>query len=224
MGRILLAVLIVVAGTTTGGTAQGPPTVQVVEVDADQIRYVYDPAKLKPYALNDLLQISPFSANMPPFLELCVQGDADYRPCGSRALGAENFLANANVNITKGTELLAALDRLNVPASLQPAFRYHRRGVVFWMCLERARFAYYRGDNNALRTTCDDVDASATCPDWLRQASAARSEADRDELAKSGWHNCMNDAFAAGYGKYPIDAWRAFLKQFAIQETTLTIP
>lgn len=223
MRKILLLALIV-AGLTTGLAARRQATVEVVEVGAEEIRYAYDAAALKPYVLRDLLQISPFHSIVPPALELCIDGDADYRVCGTRALGAQNFFANAEINLRKGRELLSGLDGLNTPASLRPALQYHRRGVAFWSCLERARLAYYRGDNNALRARCDSVEASVSCPDWLKKASAARGDAERDELAKSGWHNCMNSAFHDRYGKYPLAAWRAFLKEFRIQETVLTNP
>lgn len=222
MGKPLLVALLLVGSIRTGAAQKA--TVQVVEIGADEIRYTYDAAKLKPYIFRDLLQVSPFSSHMPPSLELCVEGDTQYRPCGNRALGADNFLVNADVNIRKGQEVLSALDRLNLPASLLPPQRYYRRGVGFWLCLERARLAYYRGDPNALRATCDGVDASAKCPDWIKQAAVAQSNADRDRLAKSEWHNCMNDAFHESYSEYPIEAWRAFLKEFGIQETVMTIP
>lgn len=223
MMKTLLVAVILVATTGTGAARQ-TPTVEVVEIGAEEIRYTYDPAKLQPYVFRDLLQVSPFSSHMPPSLELCVEGDAEYRSCGSRTLGADNFLSNADVNIRKGQEVLSALDRLNVPASVLPALRYYRRGVAFWLCLERTRLAYYRGDRNALRATCDGVDAPAKCAEWIKHAAAAQSNADRDRLAKSDWHNCMNAAFHESYGEYPRDAWRAFLKEFGIQETVVTVP
>lgn len=113
---------------------------------------------------------------------------------------------------------------MKVPLSLVPSLRYYRRGVVFWLCVERARLAYYRGDNDALRGTCDTVNGAARCPDLVKQASISRALIDRDQLAKYGWHNCMNNAFHEGYGEYPIEAWRAFLEEFAIEETVITPP
>ena len=74
------------------------------------------------------------------------------------------------------------------------------------------------------RATCDGVDATAKCADWIKQTAVAQSNADRDRLAKSEWHNCMNDAFHESYGEYPIEAWRVFLKEFGIQETVVTTP
>lgn len=222
--RQTFLVALIIVGAMDAGAARQKPAVEVVEIGAEEIRYTYDPLKLKPYLLRDLLQVSPFSSHMPPSLELCVDGDADYLPCGDRALGAENFLSNADVNIRRGQEVLSALDRLNVPSSLLPPLRYYRRGVVFWLCLERARLAYYRGDGDALRAKCDAVDPSARCSSWIAQASVARSNGDRDQLAKCGWHNCMNDAFHEGYGEYPRDAWRAFLEEFSIQETVISAP
>lgn len=119
--RQILLVALIVAGVTTGLAARRQAIVEVVEVGADEIRYAYDPGKLTPCVLRDLLQISPFNSMVPPALELCIDGDADYRACGTRALGAENFFANAAVNLKKGRELLSSLDRLNIPASLRPA-------------------------------------------------------------------------------------------------------
>jgi hypothetical protein len=120
--------------------------------------------------------------------------------------------------------MLSRFDRLNIPASLAPVLQYARRGTSFWLCLERARLEYYRGNNDALRTQCDSVDAVTACPDAMKQAPLAQTPAERAQLAKYRWHNCMNEVFHQSYGQYPHRSWRAFLEEFAIEETMISSP
>jgi hypothetical protein len=206
-------------------TAQPPRTVHVVEAELAEIRYSYDPSKLLPYRFTDLVGISPVGGQnlMPPQLELCIDNDADYLPCGDRTLSSPNFLRNADVNLRKGRDILSRLERLNVPPSLTPALQFYRRGASFWLCLERARLAYYRGERDALRTQCDTVDASARCPDSLVRARAAQTPAARADVATYSWHNCMNSAFHEVLGMYPLESWAAFLKEFDIEEVVVTV-
>lgn len=115
--------------------------------------------------MDESVRLSPFSEGqlVPPQLELCIAGDSDYLECGSRNLGSPNFLANADVNIKRGQGMLDFLDRVKVPPVLEPIRQFRRRETSFWLCLERSRLAYYRGNDQALRTICDAVDANAGC-------------------------------------------------------------
>ena len=220
---VLICLLLSNASLTL--TAQQERLVHVVESELAQIRYAYDPSKLAPYRFTELVGISPVGGEhlMPPQLELCIDNDADYLACGDRTLGSPNFFRNADVNLRKGREILGRLERLNVPPSLAPALRHYRRGTSFWLCLERARLAYYRGDRDALRTKCDAVVASARCPDAVRHAATAQTSADRAQVATYSWHNCMNGAFHESLGSYPLESWTAFLKEFDIQESMIIV-
>jgi hypothetical protein len=76
----------------------------------------------------------------------------------------------------------------------------------------------------ALRTICDAVDANAGGSAFVAQAPLATTLPARDELAKNGWHNCMNDTFHQRLGEYPMEHWRAFLTAYDIQETITREP
>lgn len=205
-------------------TGQQPRTAHVIEAELAEIRYSYDPSKLSPYRFTELVEISPVGGQnlMPPQLEFCRDNDVDYLPCGDRTLSSPNFLQNADVNLRKGRDIVSRLERLNVPPSLTPALRFYRRGTSFWLCLERARLDYYRGDRDALRTQCDTVNASARCAGAITQAAAAQTPAERAEVATYSWHNCMNSVFHEVLGTYPLESWTRFLREFDIEEVVVT--
>ena len=217
-GLVLMCVSVAVAQT-------GRREVLVTEYgDLAKVRLSFDSSRIARPLLNDLLRISPYDPGtlVPPSLELCITADPEYRACGARRIDSENFFYNADVNLKRGQKMLDFIDQLKVPAVLKPVAAFHHRATSFWLCLERAQLAYYRGNDRALLAMCDTVDAFNACPAAVQQAPLAQSQAAREELTRT-WHKCMNAAFHRRLGQYPQKQWRTFLKAYGIRETVVQI-
>ena len=166
--------------------AQPKRQVLIIEYgDLANVRLSYDPSKISKAALTSLLRISPYQGDelVPPPLELCVSADPEYRECGAHNIESETFFFNAEVNLKRGQKMLDFLDQLKVPTTLKPASAFYRRRTSFWLCLERARLTYYRGDGRALQTTCDTVEAADACPTAVEQSPVIEAPA-RGQFAR----------------------------------------
>ena len=157
------------------------------------------------------------------FLELCVEGDPAYLPCGSRGLDAPNFLANARTNVIRLEEQLSRLEALakSVPKELKPLAEHRLRGKRASAALEKTRLEYLRSwDAALLRRPVLGVDPKTAAAAALKAVDAAAGPAERYKLVQHVWHNAMTEALAKTQGEPPKGAWAEFARLHGIEERT----
>jgi len=193
--------------------------------DGDMVRLSFDPSRISRVTLRSLIRFSPWGeSNVTPSLSQCVDRQSQYRQCGNRTLGSENFLYNAAVNLREAEKQLASFDTIEVPAELSEVAAFMKRQKAFWICLDRAELAYYRGNDRALLTRCDVVDSNTECRDATNAALNALTPAAREDVAHYKWYNCMNEAFYHPFPSPPnqqqafAKIWKTFLKAYGIRE------
>jgi len=198
----------------------------VIPTITGEARLQFAPGRVPEQRLRELAKIGPYRQEdfLPPAIEECIYGEAEYKDCGSRKLDAPNFLHNAQVNLTRGQQLLDFFNRLDPPLELEPVRAYVRRQVMFYLCLNGAELAYYHGNDEALKTSCGGIDPSTVCLPWVLQASMTRLLDARHGLAGHTWHNCMNAEFRERLGEYPLQSWRRFLNAFGVREEIVEWP
>jgi hypothetical protein len=185
----------------------------------------FDPSRISRAQLKKLYELSPqlyWRLALPPDLHLCVKGDREYLPCGTRNLADPNFLANAEVNLRKGHRILQSLENLPFPPELAPVVEYVKRSAAFVVCLQKSQLAFYTTwDPTALLAVCNGINPAAECPSILDRMNSLDSKWDKYNQAGYALHNCINGAFRKRLGEYPIDAWQRFLAAYGIKETFL---
>jgi hypothetical protein len=216
-------------------------------IDTDEYHYVatFDPSRISAARLRELLLFSPYefgvygwkidqhevrtgsndapgrlekSAIATP-LELCIDGDPQYRPCRKRDVSDRNFFANARVNVDRNAQALAALNRLNVPTQLKSILQQFRASLSFYSTIERRRLEYLRtGNLQVLSKQIGTIDPSTQCVEELRELKVATTLRQRYDLSRHAWHNCLNSAWQRVEPAYPHEAWQTFLRDYGIAE------
>jgi hypothetical protein len=154
-----------------------------------------------------------------PSLELCVDGDPSYAPCGTRDLSDPNFFRNAEVNLEKGRREILLLSTMAHPNQLDPVVRYLRENLKLSLWLEETRIDFYKTWNvRVLERRYSRFDPTAGCAAVLRAFRGA-SKDQAYKLARYDWHNCMLQYVSTTFGHYPIKAWRRFLDDYGIRES-----
>jgi hypothetical protein len=184
----------------------------------------FDDARVAERELRDLLLLSPHlsgwtSTAVAPRLELCDLEDPAYLDCGARTPAAPNFVWNARVNLGRGAAMLARIERLRAPDALAPVVAWLKRSLAFSLWLEESRLDFYTtGLLDSLARRYEDVDPRLTCGPVLREVAGTASAAERYEVVAHRWHNCVNDAYRARLGQYPMAAWERFLGAHGVTE------
>jgi hypothetical protein len=216
-------------------------------LDTDEYHYeaTFDPGRISAARLHELLLFSPYefgvygwkidelelstgsnetpgrlekSAFATP-LELCINTDPRYRPCGRRDISDPNFFENAEVNVGRNEQAVAALNRLNVPTELEGILQQFRDSLSFYSTIERTRLEYLRtGNLRVLSTQIGAIDPSTQCIEEIRELNVATTLNRRYELSRHAWHNCLNSAWQKIEPAYPQEAWRTFLRDYGIAE------
>ena len=97
-------------------------------------------------------------------LELCVDGNPRYRPCGTRDIDDPNFFANAEKNVTMNEESWSALNRITVPNELQRILKQYHDSLSFYNSLEARRLKYLQTAFTAvLSEPISGIDPSREC-------------------------------------------------------------
>ena len=181
-------------------------------VDSDEYHYVakFDPGRISKGHLQELLLFSPYKFGadgwkidhtevsiawsqepgrlekiaIPNQLELCIETDPRYRPCGKRDISDPNFLANAEINVDRNEQSLAALNGLVVPMELQNILQQFRDSLSFHSTIERRRLEYLRtGDLRLLLMPIGAFDPSEQCSKEIRELNVAATLPRRYELS-----------------------------------------
>jgi hypothetical protein len=182
----------------------------------------FDPSHISKSRLKKLYGLSPqlyWQLAIPPALQVCVKGDREYLPCGTRDLADPNFLKNAETNLRKGHRILQSLGNSRLPTELDPVVGYVKRSGGFFVCLQERQLAFYRTwDPAALLAVCDGISTSVECPSIIDRANNSGSKRDKYDEADRALRNCMNEAFQKRLGEYPLEAWQRFLAAYGIKE------
>jgi hypothetical protein len=236
----LMSALCVFASILTHGQSQ-------LVIDTDQFRYTatFHPSRISEGRLRELLLFSPYdfdvsgtqidhqqviigSKETPDKLEKgplaysleeCVGADPRYRPCGTRHISDANFFANAQINVNRNEQILAALNRLNVPVELRGILQQFRDSMTFYSTIEHRRLEYLQtGDLRVLSNTVVSLDPLKTCSKEIEELKKAVTLQRRYELSRKKWHNCMNSEWNRVSPAYPREAWASFLRAYGISE------
>jgi len=206
----------------SAATACRAQTVTLTKRGEDNYSVTFDTRKISEADMKGLLAFAPYPGyedTLPPNLEDCDSADARYYPCGSRGLDDRNFFRNAEVNLEIGRQQVESLEGLAYPSELEPAVTYRTRLLSFFVWLQQTRLNFYRSGNaDDLKTKYEDLDAAKECAAAVDKIEAAQSAREKYPLASFDWHNCMNEAFQKKLGPYPIDSWKAFLKDYGITD------
>ena len=210
----MLCLVPVAARAATGAT----PATLVVSTFDGEAQLHFDPAVISEEYLSRVAVLGPYLAPARAgFDGLCGVDDGQEYYCDLRLLlGPDLGVAESELGAVQS--LLGDLPGLSVPSELDAVLAYVRRETAFYVCLRRAALAYYRGDDSALSVVCEEVDASAACPDSVVRAPHMRTPELRYRLVEYGWQGCMHERFEATVGLYPIENWRRFLRNNGIDE------
>jgi hypothetical protein len=221
----MLCLTPVAARAATGAVAQAEtpvsekPTVLVVSTFDGEAQLHFDPAVISEEYLGRVAVLGPYLAPAHAgFDGVCGVNEAGEETyCDLRLLRGPD-LDVAETELGDVVSLLGVLAGLSVPSELDAVLAYVRRETAFYVCLRRAALAYYRGDDSALSVVCEEVDASAACPDFVARAPRMHTPELRYRLVEYGWQGCMHKRFEATVGLYPIENWRMFLRDNGIDE------
>jgi len=211
IGIALLAMLL-----STGQSAR-----QELRIQLPAASYVvrFDPAKISAERLRGLVELSPYAGDnfeVPEWLELCVEGDPEYKPCGTRAPGAKYFYDNAEVNLRKIARRIKWLETTRFPEELVPVVKHFLGVQRLSLEIQTRRLNYFRtGDARLFATPFSDFDPRQECRtevDGVLRLVGSREDALRE------WSNCANSIGRDKIGRYPKDAWEGFLRRYDIQE------
>jgi hypothetical protein len=216
-------------------------------IDTDEFHYTaaFDPSQISERSLRELLVFSPYALDdsiaqvdnqqiivgfqetpeklekgpIAYSLENCIDSDPRYRPCGTRDILAPNFFVNAQVNVEKNEQVLAALNRLKVPMELSIVLQQFRDSMVFYSAVERLRLEYLQtGDLRILSRPVANLHPLEICHKEIGDLKQAATLQRRYELSKQGWHNCLNSEWMKVSPPYPREAWTSFLRAYGIVE------
>ena len=152
-------------------------------------------------------------------LEVCIDSDPRYRPCGTRDISDANFFANARTNLDKNKELLAALNQQDVPRELKGILQQFIDSMTFYSTIERLRLEYFQtGDLGVLSRPIANLDPLRICSKEIGELREATTVQRRYELATYEWHKCLNLEWDRVSPPYPQKAWAGFLHTFGISE------
>jgi hypothetical protein len=220
--------------------------VKQIVLDSDEYHYTatFDPRRISEDRLRELLAFSPYDlspvaivahqeidlvfeqkpgrlykAAYPLVLEMCISGDRNYQPCGSRGISDPNFFSNAEINLNRNESAMAALDGLDVPVELLRIVGEYRRSLHFYSTLQQKRMAYLReGNVDELAQSVEGIDPSVTCAAEIAALKAADTPEQGYYLSNYHWYNCLSSAWSRKSPAYPIGDWQLFLKDYGIRE------
>jgi len=236
----LMSALCVFGSILTQGQSQ-------LVIDTDEFSYTatFDPSRISESRFRELLIFSPYDFDVAgsqidhqqviigyeettdklkkgPLaysLESCVDADPRYPPCGTRDISDANFLANAQVNVDRNEQILAALNRLNVPVELRGILQQFRDSMTFYNTIERRRLEYLQtGDLQVLSHTVVTLDPLRICSKEIEELKEAVTLQRRYELSTKEWPNCLNTEWSRVSPAYRRKAWASFLRAYGISE------
>ena len=224
IGTIVLLVSILIPPA-----AFGKSVVVRYELDSAEYAFTFDSENIPEGLFLKYIAWHPSSlshgSNTVIMLELCHDDPKYSKPCGKRTLGDKNFLLNAKVNLEEGKKNLAALGALDQIKDLQPMIDYCKEELRFSIWINQALYDFYSTwDIDCLKRKYKGIDPSILARDHLADIAAAKTAAEKYELAKYGWHNQINRRFRSDLGAWPQASWEQFIKDYKIEVKVLSDP
>jgi hypothetical protein len=236
----LMWALCVFATSLTYGQSQ-------IVIDTDEFHYTatFDSSRISETRLRELLLLSPYDFSgsatrvdheeviigseekasklrkgpIAYWLEVCIDADPRYRACGTRDISDTNFFANARINLGRNQQILAALNRFNVPSELKGILQQFRDSMGFYDAMESRRLEYLQtGDLGILSRPIANLDPSQICSKEIGELKEAATLQRRYELSRHEWYKCLNSEWDRLSPAYPTAAWSSFLHAFGISE------
>ncbi len=192
-----------------------------IETPDGPYELMFDAKKISRSSVADAIVYNP--RMVPPgldiVLEACDDKDKAYKPCGDGTLDSPNFLHNGEVNITKALEQYKKLKKTPVPKELVKIKEYFKRSGAFYIWLLKTRLEFYKTSKlYLLKGKFADLDAGKRCASSIQHIEEAKNRVEAYRLARTDWHNCVNEVYNKRYGKYPKEVWKAFLDKHGLTE------
>jgi len=130
------------------------------------------------------------------------------------------FIRNAEANLEKGRNQVRDLKQERLPAFLEPVRRFLMDNLTTTLRMEEARYEYIRtGAVAPLRAMLDQYCTNGQQV-LLRKLEGVPDAETRRELSQVDWHNAVWQCYRERSGKYPAEAWKQFVQQYHVRETT----
>ena len=218
-----------------------------IVIESDEFRYTatFDQSRISEGRLRELLFLSPYDFSgsdsqvgneavimgfeerdhtlrkgpVAYSLELCIEREPRYRPCGTRDIVDVNFFENAKINVDRNDRVLAAITRLEVPTELASILQQFQDSMTFYSTMERRRLEYLQTSDLAiLSRSVGNLDPLKICGKELGELKGSETIRRRYELSQHEWHNCLNSEWNRVSPMYPRNAWTTFIHAFGISE------
>lgn len=153
-------------------------------------------------------------------LNLCIEKDLAYKPCGTRDYRAKNFLENATYNVSKTRRLMKELQALRYFQELQPLVDYFVRSLSFALWKDETLLEYYRTWNSqVLNKDYGNLQIRHATKSILSRLKASTTTQERWEIATLKWANATVGLYRKTEGNIPKAVWTNFLASHGIDET-----
>jgi hypothetical protein len=129
------------------------------------------------------------------------------------------FLRNAEANLEKGRSQVRDLKQERLPKSLEPVRRFLLDNLTTTLRMEEARYQYIKTGAAAPLKAMLDQYCSTNQQDLIRKLEESPDAETRRELAWHDWGNVVRQCYDERSGKYPMEAWKEFARQYHVRET-----
>ncbi|HEX4133592.1 MAG TPA: hypothetical protein VHY84_03140 [Bryobacteraceae bacterium] len=149
-----------------------------------------------------------------PQLEDCQSG----RPNCPPTFVNDAFLRNAEANIEKGRKQVGDLKQERLPESLDPVRRFLLDNLTTSLREQEARYEYIRTGAVAPLKALLDQYCTTDQQGLIRKLEETTDAEMRRELARHDWGNAVLQCYEVHIGKYPMEAWKRFTRQYRVRE------
>jgi len=150
-----------------------------------------------------------------PQLEDCLHGDPNCPPTTVN----DAFLHNAEANLEKGRNQVRNLKQERLPESLEPVRRFLLDNLTTHVRMEEVRYEYIKTGAVAPLQAMLDQYCTTNQQGLIRKLEEAPDAGTRRELAWHDWGNVVRQCYDERSGKYPMEAWKQFTRQYHVRET-----
>jgi hypothetical protein len=155
-----------------------------------------------------------------PKLEDCQSGHPNCPP--TIVDGA--FLRNAEANIEKGRKQVRDLKQERLPESLEPVRRFLLDNLTTSLRMEEARYEYIKTGAVAPLKAMLDQYCTTDQQRLIRKLKEAPDATSRRQLTWNDWYNTVWQCYEGRIGKYPMEAWKQFTRQYHVRESLTPEP
>ncbi len=155
-----------------------------------------------------------------PKLEDCQRG----RPNCPPTTVNDAFLNNAEANLDNGRKQVRDLKQERLPKSLEPVRRFLLDNLTATLRMEEVRYKYIKtGDVGPVRAMLAQY-CTTSQESLIHKLSEAPDAEKRRELSWYDWSNTVWNCYRERSGKYPLEAWKLFVRQYHLRELVTPEP